>query len=169
MLNRLLKSFAVTVVACAGLVAMTTSALHAAEPASSAGESIVQIAESDAALSTLVKALSDTGLVKPLEGPGPFTVFAPTNTAFANLPPSVLDYLLANPTVLKQVLLYHVVSGEYALTGAALKTLQGGSVFPSFSYGTAGLTVKVNNSLVSVKPIKASNGVIYVIDAVLLP
>jgi uncharacterized surface protein with fasciclin (FAS1) repeats len=71
---------------------------------------IVQIAVSDPDLSTLVKAVVDTGLVKTLEGPGPFTVFAPTNEAFAKLPAGLLDYLLANPAILKQVLLYHVAS-----------------------------------------------------------
>jgi uncharacterized surface protein with fasciclin (FAS1) repeats len=129
----------------------------------------VQIAVSDPDLSTLVKALSDTGLVKTLEGPGPFTVFAPTNEAFAKLPVGFLDYLLANPPILKQVLLYHVASGSGALTADPIKTAQGEIVFPSFDFGTSGLAVEVNNSGVSPTPIKASNGVIYIINSVLIP
>jgi transforming growth factor-beta-induced protein len=130
---------------------------------------IVQIAVSDPDLSTLVTALTDTDLVRTLEGPGPFIVFAPTNQAFAKLPTGVLDFLLANLPVLKQVLLYHVASGSGTLSADPIKTVQGEIVFPSFSYGPSGFALEVNNSLVSGKPIKASNGVIYIVDSVLLP
>jgi uncharacterized surface protein with fasciclin (FAS1) repeats len=111
----------------------------------------------------------ETKLVKTLEGPGPFTVFAPTNAAFSKLPTALLDYLLANPSVLQEVLLYHVAVGADALRPAPLKTAQGESVFPSFSYGESGLTVTVNNSSVTARPIEASNGVIYIVDSVLMP
>ena len=107
---------------------------------------IVQIAVSDPDLSTLVKALSDTGLVRTLEGPGPFTVFAPTNEAFAKIPAGLLDYLLANPSILKQVLLYHVASGSGKLSADPIKTVQGENVFPTLSFGTSGLALEVNNS-----------------------
>jgi len=130
---------------------------------------MVQIAASDPDLSVLVKALTDASLVKPLEGAGPFTVFAPTNAAFAKLPTGLLDYLLDNPSILKQVLLYHVASGTDTLTPVPIKTIQGELVFPSFSYGTAGLNVTVGHSTVTLKPISASNGVIYLIDSVLIP
>jgi uncharacterized surface protein with fasciclin (FAS1) repeats len=130
---------------------------------------IVQIAVSDPDLSTLVKAVVDTGLVKTLEGPGPFTVFAPTNEAFAKLPAGLLDYLLANPAILKQVLLYHVASEPGTLNDNPLKTVQGEKVFAAFQFSPSGLRLEVNNSWVTVTPIKASNGVIYVIDSVLMP
>jgi transforming growth factor-beta-induced protein len=136
---------------------------------SRAASNIVQIAVSDPDLSTLVTALTDTGLVSTLEGRGPFTVFAPTNKAFAKLPVGLLDYLLANPAILKQVLLYHVASETGTLNGNPIKTVQGEKVFATFKFNPSGLTLEVNNSWVSVKPIKASNGVIYIIDSVLLP
>jgi transforming growth factor-beta-induced protein len=130
---------------------------------------IVQIAVSDPDLSTLVKAVTETGLVKTLEGPGPFTVFAPTNEAFAKLPSGLVDYLLANPPILKQVLLYHVASEPGTLSGNPLKTVQGEKVFASFRFSPSGLQLEVNNSWVTITPIKASNGVIYIIDSVLMP
>jgi uncharacterized surface protein with fasciclin (FAS1) repeats len=130
---------------------------------------IVQIAVSDPDLSTLVTALTDTNLVKTLEGPGPFIVFAPTNQAFAKLPTAILDFLLANPSSLKEVLLYHVAGGSGTLSGDPIKTVQGEIVFPSFSVGPSGLALYVNNSWVVGKPIQASNGVIYIINSVLLP
>jgi transforming growth factor-beta-induced protein len=130
---------------------------------------IVQIAASDPDLSTLVTALTDAGLVTTLEGAGPFTVFAPTNEAFAKLPTGLLNYVLANKSVLKTVLLYHVASRAGTLSGDPIETVQGEKVFPTFDYNTSGLAVEVNNSWVSGKPIKASNGVIYIIDSVLMP
>jgi uncharacterized surface protein with fasciclin (FAS1) repeats len=130
---------------------------------------IVQIAVSDPDLSTLVTALTDADLVKTLEGPGPFIVFAPTNQAFAKVPTAILDYLLDHPSVLKEVLLYHVASGSGTLSADPIKTVQGEIVFPSFSFGPYGLALEVNNSWVSGTPIQASNGVIYIIDSVLLP
>jgi uncharacterized surface protein with fasciclin (FAS1) repeats len=146
-----------------------TPALAEDAGATGGASTIVQIAASDPDLTTLVKALSDTGLVKTLESPGPFTVFAPTNEAFAKLPSGLLDYLLANASILKQVLLYHVAGGSGPLSADPIKTAQGEKVFPSFSLGISGLTLEVNNSRVSVTPIKASNGVIYIVDSVLIP
>jgi uncharacterized surface protein with fasciclin (FAS1) repeats len=132
-------------------------------------QSIVEIAVSDPDLSTLVKALTDANLVKTLEGPGPFTVFAPTNSAFAKLPTGLLDYLLDNPPILGKVLLYHVAAGSAPLTSAPITTVEGGLVFPSFSYAPNGVTVTVGNSHVIAHPISATNGVIYLIDSVLMP
>jgi uncharacterized surface protein with fasciclin (FAS1) repeats len=136
---------------------------------SKSSSNIVQIAVSDPDLTTLVATLKDTGLVKTLESPGPFTVFAPTNEAFAKLPGGLLEYLLANPSILKSVLLYHVASGSGPLTSAPLETVLGEKVFPSFALSTSGVSIWVNNSRVTVRAIKASNGVIYIIDSVLLP
>jgi uncharacterized surface protein with fasciclin (FAS1) repeats len=136
---------------------------------------IAAIASADADLSTLVSALSDAGLVTTLEGPGPFTVFAPTNKAFAAIPSGILNYLLANPKVLEQVLLYHVVSGlhiiDFDLLPTPLKTVQGETLFAELHVGFAEgkVSIKVNNSNVTLKPIVASNGIIYVIDSVLQP
>jgi uncharacterized surface protein with fasciclin (FAS1) repeats len=168
MLNGFYRACAAGVLALIGYSAGPAVAADATDW-SGGGESIVQIAVSDPDLSTLVKALKDTNLVSTLEGAGPFTVFAPTNEAFGKLPAGLLNYLVANPSILKQVLLYHVAAGANTLTSAPLKTVEGELVFPSFSDGVAGTTVSVNNSLVTIKAIKASNGVIYVIDSVLIP
>jgi len=136
---------------------------------------IAAIASSDKDLSTLVAALSDAGLVTTLEGRGPFTVFAPTNEAFAAIPPAILQYLLANPKTLEQVLLYHVVSGVHEidldLLPTPLKTVQGETLFAQLhaDFGEGKISIKVNNSNVTLKPILASNGIIYVIDSVLQP
>jgi uncharacterized surface protein with fasciclin (FAS1) repeats len=148
-----------------GSIGLTATAAAAAD---TANETIVQIASADPDLSTLVTALSAADLVKTLEGPGSFTVFAPTNQAFGKLPKGILDYLLANTAVLKSVLLYHVSTSKHLLP-SPIATVQGEKVFPSFSYDSKGLTLTVNNSTVTVTPIEASNGEIYIIDSVLLP
>jgi len=146
-----------------------TGSISATIAVAAPSESIVEIAVADPDLSDLVKALTDANLVKTLEGKGPFTVFAPTNSAFAKVPSALLDYLNANPSILASVLLYHVAAGADRLTPSPIKTVEGELVFPSFSYGINGLTVTVNNSVVTLRPIQASNGVIYLIDNVLLP
>jgi uncharacterized surface protein with fasciclin (FAS1) repeats len=171
MKHSLMSAVAVTCIAVLGLGAAPafSDATRTTVDTSKSADNIVQIALSDPDLSILVKALSETGLVKTLEGPGPFTVFAPTNEAFAKLPVGLLDYLLANLPILKQVLLYHVASGSGPLTADPIKTVQGEIVFPSFDFGTSGLAVEVNNSEVSPTAIKASNGVIYILDSVLIP
>jgi len=131
---------------------------------------IVDVAAGNADFSTLVSLVQAAGLVDTLNGEGPFTVFAPTNEAFAKLPAFVVDYLSANPEALTQVLTYHVVAGKVASTdvtaeAADVATVQGGTV-QAVSDGT---TVKVNDASVVTADIEASNGVIHVIDTVLLP
>jgi uncharacterized surface protein with fasciclin (FAS1) repeats len=157
------------VVGVGGASAFADPTTEIAADTSKSSSNIVQIAISDPDLSTLVAAVKDAGLVSTLESPGPFTVFAPTNEAFAKLPVGLLDYLLDNPWILKKVLLYHVVGGYHTLSNAPLDTVLGEKVFPSFALSTSGVWVEVNNSWVSLKAIKASNGVIYIIDSVLLP
>jgi transforming growth factor-beta-induced protein len=117
---------------------------------------------------TLVTALELTDLDDVLRGTGPFTVFAPTDAAFAALPPGVLDALIANPAELEQVLLYHVVpgaldSGIVAGTGGAI-TANG---FPLAFDASAG--VMVNDAMVEIPDVLATNGIIHAIDEVLLP
>jgi uncharacterized surface protein with fasciclin (FAS1) repeats len=119
---------------------------------------------------TLETAVIAAGLADDLSGDGPFTVFAPTDAAFAALPAGVLDALLADPTgALAQVLLYHVVSGEAlssSLTnGQTITTLQGQDVTVSITGGN----VFINNAQVIMADIMADNGVVHVIDAVLTP
>lgn len=137
--------------------------------------SIVDVAVGNPNFSTLVTALTAANLVTTLQGRGPFTVFAPTNAAFAKLPPAVLQYFLSNPGDLTRVLLYHVAGGardlQYALFPTALKTVLGQEVFATTRYdaATRSFRITVNNSVVTARPLQADNGIVYVIDSVLLP
>jgi uncharacterized surface protein with fasciclin (FAS1) repeats len=119
---------------------------------------------------TLLTAVTAAGLVDTLKGAGPFTVFAPTDAAFAALPAGTLDSLLADKEALKKVLLYHVVSGKVTsdqvvkLTSA--DSVEGSPIAISVKDGK----VYLNDSAVVVTPdVMASNGVIHVIDKVILP
>jgi uncharacterized surface protein with fasciclin (FAS1) repeats len=134
---------------------------------------IVEIAASDDTFSTLVAAVQAAGLADALSGEGPFTVFAPTNDAFAALPDGTVASLLEEENLgqLTSILTYHVVAGEYlaATTPAGtydLETLQGETV--NIVVGEDG-TVTVDGATVILADIDASNGVIHVIDAVIMP
>ena len=131
--------------------------------------SIVDIAAGDERFETLVAALTAAGLVETLAGEGPFTVFAPTDDAFAALPEGTVEALLEDIPALTDILLYHVVSGDVraadVVTLESAITVQGESV----SITVEGEGVRINDALVVIADIEASNGVIHVIDAVLLP
>jgi uncharacterized surface protein with fasciclin (FAS1) repeats len=134
-------------------------------------QTIVDIAVSDERFSTLVTALQEAELVEALQGEGPFTVFAPTDEAFAALPEGALEGLLADKAALTDVLLFHVIGGEIlaadvvGLDGQMAETLSGFS----FPIEIDGDKVMVGDAIVIITDIEASNGVIHVIDAVLLP
>jgi|SRR5687768_3526559 len=121
---------------------------------------------------TLAAALEAAGLVDALKGNGPFTVFAPTDEAFAKLPAGTVESLLKpeNKEKLKAILLYHVVSGKVPaskvlkLNGRSVTTLQGGAIKVRTKHG-----VKVNDAKVITTDVNASNGLIHVIDTVLIP
>jgi uncharacterized surface protein with fasciclin (FAS1) repeats len=130
---------------------------------------IVEVASSTEGFSTLVAAVSAAGLVDTLNGEGPFTVFAPTDDAFAALPAGVLDALLLpeNKDVLTQILTYHVVPDQVMaadVTDGEVATVEGQSVTLSTADG-----VTVNGAKVIQADVVTSNGVIHAIDAVLLP
>ena len=118
---------------------------------------------------TLVMALKQADLVATLKGKGPFTVFAPTDAAFAKVPKATLDALMKDKAKLKQVLLYHVVAGKVdakAVMGMTSgKTVQGQDV----KVMVKGKNVMINDAMVSKADIMASNGIIHVIDKVLMP
>jgi len=151
--------------------------------AMSADKDIIDNAVNSADHTTLVAAVKAAGLVDTLKGPGPFTVFAPTNAAFAALPAGTVDTLLkpAMKADLTKVLTYHVVPG--ALDAAALKsqiaagggkaefkTVQGESLTATESNGGIALTdSKGNIAMVTIADVRQSNGVIHVIDKVLMP
>jgi uncharacterized surface protein with fasciclin (FAS1) repeats len=130
---------------------------------------IVDTAVSAGSFNTLVKAVQAAGLVDTLKGPGPFTVFAPTDEAFAKLPAGTLESLLANPEQLKKVLTYHVVAGKVMASDVVklkeAKTVQGSAVKIKVSGGN----VMVDNARVVKTDIECDNGVIHVIDTVILP
>lgn len=129
---------------------------------------IVDTAVAAGDFTTLVKAVQAAGLVETLKSKGPFTVFAPTDAAFAKLPAGTLESLLANPEKLKAILLYHVVPGRVLAADvvklSSAKTAGGQSVAISTTGG-----VKVDNANVVKTDIVTSNGVIHVIDSVILP
>ena len=153
--------------------AATAAAAPSAMPSASAAamaKDIVQTATDAGSFKTLLAAVKAAGLVETLQGKGPFTVFAPTDAAFAALPAGTLDGLLKDPAALKKILLYHVVSGSVTsdkvvgLTSAT--SVEGSPIAVSVKDGT----VYLNDSAKVVTPdVMASNGVIHVIDKVILP
>jgi uncharacterized surface protein with fasciclin (FAS1) repeats len=132
---------------------------------------IVDTAVAAGSFTTLAKALTAADLVATLKGPGPFTVFAPTDEAFAKLPAGTLDKLLKpeNRAMLKRVLTYHVVSGKVMAADAAKVTSAKAVSGDTLSIKTSGKAVMVDKANVVKADVAASNGVIHVIDAVLLP
>lgn len=152
--------------------ASTTAVAPSTAPSVSAAmtKDIVQTATAAGSFKTLLAAVKAAGLVETLQGKGPFTVFAPTDAAFAALPAGTLDGLLKDPAALKKILLYHVVSGSVTadnvvgLTSAT--SVEGSPIAISVKDGT----VYLNDSAKVVTPdVMASNGVIHVIDKVILP
>ena len=131
-------------------------------------KNIVETAVAAGSFKTLVTAVQVAGLVDTLSGAGPFTVFAPTDEAFAKIPKETLDAVLADKAKLTAILTYHVVAGKVmasdvmGLTSA--KTVQGGEVKINTING-----VMINNAKVVKADIECTNGVIHVIDSVLMP
>src|SRR5271155_5666939 len=147
-------------------------------------KNIVENAVNSADHTTLVAAVKAAGLVETLEGPGPFTVFAPTNEAFAKLPAGTVDTLLMpeNKSTLTKVLTYHVVSGRLSASDlkkqikagngtAELTTVEGGKLWASLHDGTHIMLKdeKGETALVTIPNVFQSNGVIHVIDTVIMP
>jgi uncharacterized surface protein with fasciclin (FAS1) repeats len=138
--------------------------------ASNASEmNIVETAVAAGNFKTLVAAVQEAGLAGTLSGPGPFTVFAPTDEAFSKVPQGVMDALMANKTLLTAVLTYHVVPGEIMSSdlenGMSVKTVEGSDLMVKID----DQGVWINNAKVTQPDINASNGVIHVIDSVILP
>ncbi len=131
---------------------------------------IVDTAVAAGSFSTLVKAVQAAGLVETLKGAGPFTVFAPTDEAFAALPAGTLDAVLKDKAKLTSILTYHVVAGKVmakdvvGLNGKTAKSVQGGDLKIDTTSG-----VKIGGATVITADVEASNGVIHVINKVLLP
>jgi uncharacterized surface protein with fasciclin (FAS1) repeats len=146
------------------------------QPAEQTEQDIVSLASSVPSLSTLVTAVQAAGLVETLQGDGPFTVLAPTNDAFAALPAGTLDSLLLpeNKDQLAAVLTYHVIAGEVKSSeltnGQVVTTVQGGNLTVEITDGMVYFVdAKGGKAKVAQADVEASNGVVHVIDAVLLP
>ena len=146
----------------------STEAAATEESVAEAGD-IVAVASATEGFTTLVAALTAAGLVETLQGEGPFTVFAPTDAAFAALPEGLLEKLLLpeNVEVLKSILTYHVVAGKVLSTEVVagdVPSVEGSNLTLATEMG-----VKVNDATVTQADVEATNGVIHVIDAVLVP
>lgn len=153
-----------TLLAAFAVVALVGTSAQAAD----AQKDIVDTAVAAGSFKTLATALTAAGLIDTLKGAGPFTVFAPTDEAFAKLPAGTLDALLKDKAKLTAVLTYHVVAGKVMAKDVvklkSAKTVQGGSVTIDTTKG-----VKVDAANVVKTDIACSNGVIHVIDTVILP
>jgi uncharacterized surface protein with fasciclin (FAS1) repeats len=153
------------------VMAFQTSA-NAGEPCGATSAptmDIVDTAVSAGQFNTLAAALGAAGLVETLKGAGPFTVFAPTDAAFAKLPAGTVEALLADIPALTNILTYHVAGGDLSIkelvNQGMVTTVQGKNV----EVRIENKMLYINESQVVAKPIKATNGIIYVIDSVLLP
>jgi uncharacterized surface protein with fasciclin (FAS1) repeats len=181
-------AFALTTAACgsgdtdagATTAPATTSAPATPSPSPSesmAGSDIVDTAVAAGDFTTLAAALEAAGLVETLKGEGPFTVFAPTDAAFDKLPAGTVDTLLKDPKGdLSQILTYHVVPGKVLasdvvkLDGQKVTTVQGGDLTVGVEGDKVSLTDATGNTVnVTATDVEASNGVIHVIDGVLMP
>ncbi|MGR3795900.1 fasciclin domain-containing protein [Vannielia sp. SX4] len=155
----------------AATVALALAVSGCTAPSTNSGPDIVEVAQSAGSFETLVAAVSAAGLVETLQGPGPYTVFAPTDEAFAALPPGTVEDLLKpeNRDTLTAILTYHVVPGraeaaDLAGRRVSVLTANGGKLRINGTHG-----VRVNDARVVTADVAASNGVIHVIDKVLLP
>jgi uncharacterized surface protein with fasciclin (FAS1) repeats len=151
------------------LASLATTALAAPPERAESEKSIVDIVTEDGRFTTLGAALEQAGLVDQLQGEGPFTVFAPTDEAFARLPQGTLEDLFANPEALTDILLYHVVDGQVTaadITGMDTATALTGKTLDIVVDGD---TVEVNGANVLTPDLEASNGIVHIIDTVLMP
>jgi phosphate transport system substrate-binding protein len=158
-----MKNRLIAVLAALVLIVMSSINIMAQD------ETIVDVAAGNEDFSTLVSLVDAAGLVETLSGEGPFTVFAPTNDAFAKLSPVLVDYLVANPDALTQVLTYHVVGASVMsgdLAEGQVETLDMGNTV-DVALPESG--PRINNARVVIADVAASNGVIHAIDTVLLP
>lgn len=165
-----MKKLAVIVLSAAFAAASLGAAGTAGATPRAAQKNIVQTAVAAGQFKTLVALVKQAGLVGTLSGKGPFTVFAPTDAAFAKLPKATLAALGKNKAELKDVLLYHVVSGAVpaskVVTLKTAKTLDNGK---TVRISVSGKTVRVDGATVTTADVKASNGIIHVINKVLIP
>jgi len=146
-----------------GLLAISLAGCSSMQP-----KNVAEVIAADTELSTLNKLIGDAGLTKTLSGGGPFTVFAPTNAAFKAVPAKTMDELAKDPKLLSEVLTYHVVPASAAAADVKqgnVKTVNGANLVMSRS----GSYVTVEDAMVTKPDLKATNGVVHVVDRVLMP
>ena len=146
-----------------GLLALSVVGCASMQP-----KSVPEVIAADPELSTLSKLISDAGLTQTLSGTGPFTVFAPTNAAFKNVPAKTMDELAKNKELLSQVLTFHVVPAKAMAADVKqgnVKSVNG----TNLALSKAGAYVTVEDAVVTKADLAATNGVVHVIDRVLMP
>jgi uncharacterized surface protein with fasciclin (FAS1) repeats len=146
-----------------GLLALSVVGCASMQP-----KDVPEVIAADPELSTLSKLIKDAGLTQTLSGTGPFTVFAPTNTAFKNVPAKTMDELAKNKELLSQVLTFHVVPGKTMAADVKqgnVKSVNGANL----ALSKAGAYVTVEDAVVTKADLTATNGVVHVIDRVLMP
>jgi uncharacterized surface protein with fasciclin (FAS1) repeats len=151
------------------LVAALILLLALAAPTAAQPKDIVDTAVAAGSFKTLAKLLTDADLVTIMKSPGPFTVFAPTDEAFAKVPKETLDALAKDKAKLKAVLTYHVLTSKWTSDDIKLVKSTGTAEGRSVAFGSAGGVLTVNGAKVLKPDIDCTNGVIHVIDAVLVP
>jgi len=144
-------------------------AVGLASPALAQPKDIVDTAVAAGSFKTLAKLLTDAELIAVMKGPGPYTVFAPTDEAFAKVPKDVLDGLAKDKAKLQEVLKYHVLTSKWTSDDIKLVKQTGTAQGKSVAFGVAGGTLTVNGAKVVKPNIDCTNGMIHVIDSVLLP
>ncbi len=165
----ILLVIAVLATACYPTVLTPEPAQAPAPEAAPKPMDIVDIAVADGRFTKLVTAVQAAGLVETLKGAGPFTVFAPTDDAFAKLPEGTFEALAANIPQLKDILLYHVVPGKVMAADVVKLTSADTALGKPVTIKVEGGKVMINEATVLITDIEASNGVIHVIDTVILP
>jgi len=150
-------------VAVLGLVAAV------AVPASAQPKDIVDTAVAAGSFKTLAKLLTDADLIDVMKRPGPYTVFAPTDEAFAKVPKDVLDGLAKDKAKLREVLKYHVLTSKWTTDDIKLVKQTGTVQGKPVQFGLSGTTMTVNGAKIVKPNVDCSNGMVHVIDAVLLP
>ena len=150
-------------------LALTVPVATAAPAREEAAPTIAGVAAKTPQLSILLSLVKKAGLADELSGTAMLTVFAPTNAAFAKVPKATLDMLAKKPALLRRVLLYHVVAGK--VTAAKVVKLRSAKTIagPAVRIRVTGTTVRVNDARVTAVDVKASNGVVHLIDRVLIP
>jgi uncharacterized surface protein with fasciclin (FAS1) repeats len=146
-----------------GLLALSLAGCASMQP-----KNVPEVIAADPELSTLSKLISDAGLTQTLSGTGPFTVFAPTNAAFKNVPAKTMDELAKNKELLSQVLTFHVVPAKAMAADVKqgnVKSVNGANL----ALSKAGAYVTVEDAVVTKADLAATNGVVHVIDRVLMP